>query len=107
MGTGVTTSICLPEETQVTYSPTCACIFFNKQFVVNNDGIVSVPLRVNQFHVPSTEYSAQTENRYYKNSLTPKTYLLSYSNGKVSVTHTLERVAVAKQLLLWSLDQTE
>lgn len=34
MGTGVTTSICSPEKTQVTYSPTCACVF-DKQFVVD------------------------------------------------------------------------
>ena len=75
MGTGVTTSICLPEETQVTYSPTCACVFFNKQFVVNIDGVCQSLLKTLDL-------------------------LLSYSNGKVSVTHTLERVAVAKQLLL-------
>ena len=57
-------------------------MFFNKQFVVNIDGVCQSLLKTLDL-------------------------LLSYSNGKVSVTHTLERVAVAKQLLLWSSDQTE
>ena len=57
-------------------------MFFNKQFVVNFDGVCQSLLKTLDL-------------------------LLSYSNGKVSVTHTLERVTVAKQLLLWSSDQTE